>query len=384
MLTLVAGAARAQKSNPYQPFKAYKNHEEYCRDQPKMPTCIKTGPLNLEAINGGLYKGPKSGPATAPRPRVQPATRANPTIRSIERVTLHDWRFSHPSPAMLISINLGSLLKSPLWTGLLSAWGVDVKPAEMENIRAALSDVGQMLISVSPNGTASPSVLILAKGNLDGAFGSWLRSGGGMQSKRLDAITALIGDARSIEMAGHRMRSTLTSSTSNVLQRTATREALKYDAWSGVEPRYIAALASAHGGGTNQLSGLVANIRGASFGLYLRDQLRLEIALETPSPDIADRMLTAYQQKQQASNKALGGQTWVTAEGAQLRFIAIVEGREIKEIPGFDASLAQMIGPQVASLVQSLANRNSVPGTAAAEPPKPTQGAIVIQGLPNR
>lgn len=103
--------------------------------------------------------------------------------------------------------------------------------------------------------------------------------------------------------------------------------------------------------------------------------------METPSADIADRMVTAYQQKQLGSNNVMGGQTWLTAEGAQLRFVEIVEARALKDIPGLDAGLAQMIGPQMGTLVQSLAKMSPA---SAAQTTKPAQGAIVIQGLPNR
>jgi len=376
-LGLVSGTAQVKSDSP---FKFYKTQEEYCRAQPQMPTCLKTGPLNLDNVHG-LYKPPTTVPLPASRPRVQPAPRSITPVTHTTEVMLQDWRFSHLSPAILISINLGSLLKSPIWIPLLSAWGVNVKPADMERIRGALSDVGQMLISVSPNGTATPSVLMLAKGNIDGAFGSWLRTGDGIQYKRLDAITTLIGDARSMEMAGHRMRSTVTRSTSNALQAAATREALKYDAWFGVDPRLLASLARGRGAGANELLSSVANLRGLSFGLYLRDQIRLEVAMETPSPDIADRMVTAYQQKRLGSNNILGGQTWLAAEGAQLRFVEIVEVRGLKDIPGLDADLAQMIGPQMGPLIQSLANMNSV---SAAQTTKPSQGAIVINGLSSK
>jgi len=160
-------------------------------------------------------------------------------------------------------------------------------------------------------------------------------------------------------------------STSNALQQAATREALKYDAWFGVDPRLLASLASARGAAANQLFSSVANLRGCFFGLYLRDQIRLEVVLETPSPDIADRMLTAYHQKPQGGNSIMGGQTWLTAEGAQLRLIEIVEARGLKEIPGLDAGLAQMIGPQMAQLIQTLASKNSAPTAPTA---KPSQG----------
>ena len=45
-------------------FKTYKNQEDYCRDNPKMPTCIKTGPIDLSTVtNPGKYNpNAKSSP----------------------------------------------------------------------------------------------------------------------------------------------------------------------------------------------------------------------------------------------------------------------------------------------------------------------------------
>src|SRR5882724_4051474 len=147
-----------------------------------MPTCIDGKPFKMDPL---IYKPPAAMPGPAPN---RAAAGARGTVRSepAAPVALADWRFSHPSPALLVSINIGSLVQSPIWTTLFSALSAS-KASDMEKARAALSDVGQVLISVSANGTAEPSVLMLAKGNVDGPLGSMLRSGAGMQSKRLDA-----------------------------------------------------------------------------------------------------------------------------------------------------------------------------------------------------
>jgi len=234
---------------------------------------------------------------------------------------------------------------------------------------------------VSPNGTANPSVLMLARGNVDGAFGAMLRSGTGTQSKRLDAATMLIGDASSLKFANLRMRGPVGRTSWNPLQQAATREAMKYDAWVGVDPRHLASMASIFGGSPIPAPVLAA-IRGISLGVYLRDQLRMEASLDAPSPDVAERMLAAYQQAEAKRPAPKGRQVWVTAEGAKLRYVEIVEFSRLKDLTILDDSTAQMLGPQIAPLIQALSGLGSAQGSASVPSPKPAQkGPIVIQGL---
>jgi hypothetical protein len=359
-------------AQPVNPFHSYNSQEDYCRDNPKMPTCIDGRPMVFKPLTGMSVPAPP------------PSRGARRTVRSpaqpegsVSGVAIHDWRFSHPAPAMLVSVNIGSLLQSPLWTALFPAASVDA--ADIEKARSALSDIGQVLISVTQNDTAKPSVVMLVRGNIDGALGSLMRSGSGMQAKRLDAITMLIGDANSLEMASHRMRSPTVRATYNSLQQAATLEAMKYDAWIGLDPRRLASMASAFGGGSNPALTMAANLRGISVGLYLRDQIRMEAAVDAPSPDAAERMLAAYQARQQSVNAPLG-QEWVTTEGSQLRFIEIVVARRLKSLPGFDAATAQM-APQIAPLIRTLAGMSSAPQSESVAAPQPAQGVIMIQGL---
>src|SRR6185295_18058229 len=145
--------------------------------------------------------------------------RQPPQMRVPTEVPLHDWRFSHLSPAMLLNVNIKSLLQSPIWTTLFSTWTAG-GAADLEKARLALSDIGQALISIGPSRGKSPSVLMLAMGNVDSPLGALLRSSEGMQSKRLNAFSMLVGDPGSLEMASHRMQSTIPRTTWNSLQQT--------------------------------------------------------------------------------------------------------------------------------------------------------------------
>jgi hypothetical protein len=370
-LFLLAWGGSAQLPLP----KAYNTQEDYCRENPKMPTCINGKPMKMIDLSS-VYKMPAPSGAQSAAPTRSRRTQEQPAAP----MGLADWRFSHSSPAMLISLNLGSLLQSPVWAPLFSSLGAT--GTDSEKVRAALSDIGQILLSIQ-NGTATPSVLMLAKGNVDSAMGALLRSGSGMQSKRLDAITLLIGDAQSLEFASLRLRGPAGRETWNPLKQTATLEAMKYDAWVGVDPRHLAALAAAFGGGANPSLAMLGNLRGFSMGIYLRDQIRIEAALEAPSADVAARLLAAYQQsaaKQPVKDKE---QVWVTTEGAKLRYIQIVELSQLKSVPGLDGAVSQVLGSQITPVIHALAGMGSR-SSATATAPKAAQGGIVIQGLDTR
>ena len=326
---------------------SYNSAEEYCRDNPKMPTCFNGKPLAIG--NGMIAPDPNLNlkPITPGGATTVPLNRSAQAGRTpVAAMALQDWRFSHPAPAMLVSINIGSLLQSPMWASLFSSLGGGdaLKIAAIEKARASLSDIGQLLVSISANGTKNPSALVLARGNIDSAVGTWLRSSPGTQIKRIDAITTLVGEGSSLEFANMRMQGKSPRTTLNPLQQTATREALKYDAWIGLDPRQLGAMASGLGG-SNPALAMLANLRGLSVGLYLRDELRLEAVLETPSPDMAARMLASYREME-AKRKVkdpMEGQIWAVAEGANLRFTEIVDASHLKSATAMDPAVTQMI-----------------------------------------
>src|SRR6266851_1054638 len=106
--------------------------EKYCRENPKDARC------SGKPIDFKPYHLPPSG--SAPRRTSRPSASPMSAV-PIGQVALHDWRFAHSSPALLLSVNIGSLLKSPLWGTLLP-----VSAPDLERARAALSGIGQILL----------------------------------------------------------------------------------------------------------------------------------------------------------------------------------------------------------------------------------------------
>src|SRR5258708_3298300 len=84
-------------------FKSYKNNEEYCRDNPKMPTCINKGPIDFSSITNPGYYDPNKKSTPSRGATQHRTTQSQPAQISLPaQVALQDWRFSHPTPAMLI------------------------------------------------------------------------------------------------------------------------------------------------------------------------------------------------------------------------------------------------------------------------------------------
>src|SRR5580704_4680467 len=115
-LAVLSLSGYAQQANP---FHSYNTQEEYCRDNPKMPTCFDGRPLVFKPLTG--MSAPAPPPSRGPRRTVRPQTQPEGSAE----VALQDWRFSHPAPAMLLSVNMGSLLQSPLWAALFPAASVN-------------------------------------------------------------------------------------------------------------------------------------------------------------------------------------------------------------------------------------------------------------------
>jgi hypothetical protein len=159
------------------------------------------------------------------------------------------------------------------------------------------------------------------------------------------------------------MRGPDTWSSSDRLLKSA-KDSFKYDAWIGVDPRYLSSVASAFGEQLSPAMAGLANLRALSLGLYLRDNLRLEASFDMTSADLAECLAAALQQANARQKKP--GQRWVTAEGAKVSYVEIVEPGELKDFPRFEVTGA--IGRQVTGLLGSLANPGaSVRSTGPAE-----------------
>ncbi|MEO7653688.1 MAG: hypothetical protein ABIZ80_24785, partial [Bryobacteraceae bacterium] len=360
-------------------FKSYKTQEAYCLDNPKAPTCIKIPKIHLSDIHPGMGSVPQQ--QTARPEMVSPVGRDIPA----SAVPLQDWRFAHSSPAMLMVINVKSLVQSPLLATVFSMLG-GAGAKELDNIRAAVSDVGQILISVAASNGEAPSTLMLIRGNVDGPLSTVLKSSKGMQTHRIDAFSMLVGDASAVGFATLRLKST-NPQTSGRLLRVGTLEGMKYDIWMGIDPRYLRSAGFGLAQTSSEEIDILSRLNGMSAGLYVRDQIRVEAMVEAPSPEMADRMLAAYREmeaKEKPGDNPFGKQIWASTEGSKIRFVAIADLARLKDTAGFHNDAAQMIGPQLGPLIQAITALKSGNRPASAQSPaqpKAQQGAIVINGL---
>ncbi len=156
VLALILGAALfAQRP----PKIGYSSQEEYCRENPKMPTCIDGSKLNLKGLT-------QSAPGIKVKPQAAPAARPRHEVR--------DWRipmsaqplpagqaqahFPPPSAGILISVRPKALLGSKLLGNLAAS----SEPAESSQALEAAVDLDEVRVAVGSTAKGQNSMLMMA------------------------------------------------------------------------------------------------------------------------------------------------------------------------------------------------------------------------------
>jgi len=331
-------------------LKGYKTHEDYCRDNPKAPTCIKGKPLNIDALNPKLQGSP--GGARTPAP-VAPAA---PQMIVLGEP---DWRFAHPRADLMAAMDVTGMIRSPFFRTLLSDLGGTggIGNAEMESLLARADDVEK--ISISAHGK---EILILMTGRLD-SIENLAKPGSGMTFHRVSADSILMGTEPALSEAMRRL---------SVPQRTVSNAARRAkelsqtnDLWMTGTPALLTAYGASGPRGMD--------LSSFTIGLQLRDQLRMDLVLNSTTPAGAQRMMAGYQQAQRKTSGAL--QSSVTLDGSAVRLAFVLPQGEIRK--GLQELMSSAAGKQLAALIA--ANKPAA-GDSAAKPPA-APGKVMIYGL---
>ncbi len=194
----------------------FPTQEDYCRDNPKAAMCPNGRPISADnplvfytlqpdAIHPVNMKAARERPTVRYNIRSRTAPQ-RPVRTPVTEMALQDWRFSHQSPAMLMSINIGSLLQSPMWAQLFSAFGAEgssLQTAAIDKIRCGIerrrSDTGF--------DQRERREEFVGAGIGQGQYGQRERRVAAVeprtQVKRIDAITTLIGEGGSLGVCEH-------------------------------------------------------------------------------------------------------------------------------------------------------------------------------------
>jgi len=198
-----------------------------------------------------------------------------------------DWRFAHPGATMVGGIRVEALLQSPILNMVIEqATAKDPAMSAMAGLmKGTLGGVSEVRISILDLGDGKdPEVLTLVTGKLDDAAASALAQGKATVH-RVDANTLLLGEAASVAEAVQRMEEPRKVLQSRAVQRG--KALANYDFWiAGTLPAIP------------MTGGLDEMLNGIALGLSVRDDLQVELALDTPSAEMAEELIRKARQAQ--------------------------------------------------------------------------------------
>jgi hypothetical protein len=298
-----------------------------------------------------------------PPPKALPASRAiNPAaIRAGE----DDWRFADPAASVIGSVNLEALATSPLVQGVIEQIAQDLAGGA-ESFRSALhktlgrSGVRRISFSIK-EATGEPVVLALLTGKMDENELAKLAQGK-VEFRRLGLENVLAGYRSDLQWPLRRLSLPRPAVSSALLQEGKVL-AMGNDIW------LAGSLA-----GLNSIGGFRSPVRKISFGLNVRQDIDLNLRVDTGDSKAA----LDFAQKAEQSQTELPEGTSLAAsvEGSAVRLRLAVNGDRVGKFVA-DAWKGQAKG-ELAKMLEGI-NLSALAGTAPTTPPRPRKA--VIYGL---
>jgi hypothetical protein len=269
-----------------------------------------------------------------------------------------DWRFAQPGATLVGGVRIDALLQSPILNAIIEqATAKDPTMTVMVGMmRGALGGVSEVRFSVLDQGAGKdPQVLTLVTGRLDEAAATSLAQGKATVH-RLDANTLLLGDAEAVADAVRRLSEPSTALQNRGVERGKTLG--DYDLWiAGTLPA------------TPMTAAFGDMLHGLALGLSVRDDLKLELALDTASAETAEELIRTVR-KAQKDQPAFAASLLTDVDGSTARFRVSVEKTVVvKAIQ--DAAASGTLGSQGSLL-------STAPKFKQKEPERKT---VTIYGL---
>lgn len=296
-----------------------------------------------------------------------------------------DWRFAHPKPDLLASINVGNIVRSPLLAQSLQEsfkLTSDADRAKIDLILKMVGTVERVQISIRETQVKNdPDLLVLVTGNLDGMVRQMLTQqakGGTFVSREVASNAILFGKAPLIDQAARRM-----------LGATApaiTSEMSSSDIWIAGDTGLLK--------GMNGVPPGLDTLKRFALGLNFRDPVELNIDLSMLNQDEAGKMMAMYhlvtaQAAQTPQAAAFVNASKVDQQGADIHFRFSAPAAMLQSQlqsagmaaagadPGRMAGLLGMLGMGSPVAVQP----SAAPARTAAPAAPQNPGKIMIYGL---
>jgi hypothetical protein len=429
---VVSGAVRAQDSST----KAYSTREEYCRDNPKAPTCVNGKPRKMSDLNKApnplvsyCLKNPdapecvpsnkskaksshaapdsataqsshaESGPAAAGSATAQgSAPAANPaapapgsvvpastilTVPEEEHQASHalitdrplaaSWRFAHTNPDVLVEINAAALRQSSTVQRLLAQLTGPLQ-LKQSDLESRMAQAREIDECWISLRAGDP--LILLQGRMDFPAG-FVTMANGMASYRISKTAVVLGSESSVTAAVQRLahaRGTESPTARQMIQMAADN-----DFWMAGTRAFVPQA---------QKTPLYKGLEGYSVGISLRDGLKFALKLKYADLARATQVMTSLQNSPLPESLA---HISSRIDGTTVHVGFAVDQTTLSA--ALDRALAEPWGKHLTAMAtKSMATSDqivitgSTGGTkqlkAFSSPPPPPPGKIVIDGLP--
>jgi hypothetical protein len=276
-----------------------------------------------------------------------------------------DWRFAHPGATLVGGIRVDALLQSPILNKVIEQATAKDQATAMgvAMVRGVLSGVSEVRFSILDVGAGKdPEVLTLITGRMDDAALTALAKGKATVH-RVDANTLLVGEGSSVEDAIRRLSEPpVAIHNRGVLRGKALGE---YDLWiAGTLPAMPITAA------------LSEMVHGLALGFSLRDDFRLEVAIDTASAEMAEELIRKVREAQREQPAAAGAKLLTDVDGTTARFRVTVEKSVIDQ-----AIQEAMANGKIGSPASGLFGAATPAPAPKFKEKEPARKTIVIYGL---
>jgi len=238
-----------------------------------------------------------------------------------------DWRFAHPKPDLLMSINVGKIVNSPQLTqSLQESFNMtsDVDRAKIDLILKMVGTVERVQVSLrSTQVKNDPEFLVLVTGNLDSMVRQLLTQqskGSTVLSRQISPNAILFGKGALIDQAVKRMSGATSPFIANELSSN--------DLWIAGDTGLL------KGTTAGPLPPGVDTLKRFALGLNFGDPVQLNMNLSMLNEDGAGKLVAMY--------NLLTAQAAQTPESAQLVNLAKVDQQGSEIHFRFSAPLAML------------------------------------------
>jgi hypothetical protein len=317
-----------------------------------------------------------------------------------------DWRFAHPKPDLLLSLNLGNIVRAPFLRESLEqslSMTSDADQAKLDAILKMVGSVDRVQISLMADARSAqmksdPDFLILITGNLDPFVRLMLMQqpkDNTMASREIAPNAILLGKATAVDLAARRMSGAAAPFIADDLSSS--------DLWIAGDTGLLRSAANSSlggvGGGGAALPVGLNTLKRFALGLNFRDPVQLNMNLSMLNEEEARKMLGMYQLLvSQAADTPEAAElvraAKVNVQGAEVHFrfsasVSMLQAQMKKSGLASGAVSADARAGALATLMgrfgmgSSSASQAAAPIAPSIAPaaPRPASGKIMIYGL---